>query len=79
LAGTNFNVNEHIAIDAEVGHYDLDNAYGYSYQFADIGASGQVEQVSWRLGYIVTGGDDTELFEASTVGSRFVLSLSFQF
>lgn len=78
-AGTSLDISDAIALDVTIGHYDLQRAYGHSYQYAEIGTSGQMKQVDWRIGYIVTAGDDTELFDASNVGERIVLSLSFSF
>lgn len=78
-AGTSLDISDSVAIDVTIGHYDLQRAYGHSYQYAEVGTSGQMKQVDWRLGYIVTAGDDTELFESSNVGERIVLSLSFSF
>ncbi|MDH3439413.1 MAG: TorF family putative porin [Gammaproteobacteria bacterium] len=76
---TGFDATAQIYIDIVSGFYDLERAYGQSYQYAEFAASGQLEHLSWRLAYFITGGGDTELFDRSTVGERLVLTFSIPF
>ncbi|MDJ0711676.1 MAG: TorF family putative porin [Woeseiaceae bacterium] len=76
FASTSFDLPRDLTLDVAAGLYDLDDAYDASYSHGEVGIAGAVSSVDWRLSYSMTSGDDTELFDASTVGSRTVLTLS---
>ena len=66
-------------LSAEVGHYDLENAYGISYQYLELGLEGTVSTLDWRVSYFLTSSHATELFYETTVNDRFLLTLSLPF
>ena len=63
----------------EVGHYDLGDAYGESYSYAQLGIEGALQRVEWRVMYHATSSSAEELFHASTVANRFSLTLAISF
>jgi len=63
----------------EVGHYDLDDAYGDSYNYAQLGIEGAVQRIDWRVTYHTTSSHAEEMFYASTVADRFSLTLNISF
>ncbi len=60
-------------------HYDLDRAYGQTYQHAEVSISGQLASMDWRATYHLASSDAQALFLPSTVASRLVLSLGAEF
>ncbi len=75
-ASTTVDLPRDLTLDVSAGHYDLGDAYDASYSHGEVGIAGALRSIDWRISYSMTGGDDTELFDASTVGSRTVLTLS---
>ena len=76
-AGTSRELPLDLTLSAELGHYDLGNAYGASYSYASLGVERPVGPVSVSLTYYDTFGDDREIFYLQSVGSRVVLSVRF--
>ena len=63
----------------EVGHYDLSDAYGVSYNYAELGIHGTLQRVEWLVTYHTTSRHAATLFPTSAVGNRFSLALNFPF
>ncbi len=64
-----------LALSAELGHYDLGNAYEASYTYTSLKLERPVGPVTVSLAYHDTFGDDREIFYSQSVGSRFVLAV----
>lgn len=76
---TGFEMTEHFNIGIEYGHYDLNEGFDISYDYAELSVSGELELVEWRLAYFTTGDVPEEIFYASTVSDRLVFSLTLPF
>ena len=76
FASTTVDLPRDLTLELSAGHYDLDDAYDASYSHGEIGIAGTLSAIDWRISHSTTSGDDTDLFDASTVGSRTVLTLS---
>tara|TARA_R110002096_G_C14645208_1_gene725921 strand:- start:3401 stop:4117 length:717 start_codon:yes stop_codon:yes gene_type:complete len=78
-AGSGITLPADLWLGFEVGHYDLDEAYGASYNYAELGIEGGLQRVEWRVSYHTTSSDAEELFYASTVDDRVALTLNLPF
>jgi uncharacterized protein (TIGR02001 family) len=65
-----------VTIDLQVGHNDLEAAYGESYNHAALSVSGSIDRFTWRLAYHVTDRRARDIFYESAVEPRMVLSVS---
>lgn len=63
----------------ELGHYDLEDAYDISYNYATLSLAGNLKSIGWQLSYFTTSDDVEEIFYESTVSDRFVLTLTLAF
>lgn len=72
-------LTEQIAMGLEIGHYDLEHAYGSAYSYAELSLSGESRGFEWRLAYFSVSDSASELFYESTVEDRFVLTVSVPF
>ncbi len=69
-------INDQLSWNANIGHYNLDDAFGDGYTDYSLGLSYDIEQFSIGLTY--HGGDQDDLF-GETGDDRVVLSLSSSF
>jgi len=79
VASTGFDLTEQTGIDLEVGYYSLDQAYAMSYRYAEVSIFGNANVLDWRLSYFTTGDEAADLFYASTIEDRVVLTLGVAF
>jgi uncharacterized protein (TIGR02001 family) len=78
-AATSFDLPGDLLLSADIGHYDLQRAYGESYRHGSLAISGGLDAFSWQLSYHVTDNDAQNLFYESNVAPRLVLSLNLAF
>jgi uncharacterized protein (TIGR02001 family) len=74
-AATSYDLPGDLLLSAEIGHYDLQAAYGESYRHGSVAISGSLNAFTWQLSYHVTDNDAQNLFYESMVAPRLVLSL----
>jgi len=65
-----------LLLSAEIGHYDLQAAYGESYQHGSVSISGSVDAFTWQLTFHTTDNNAQDLFYESIVAPKLVLSLN---
>jgi uncharacterized protein (TIGR02001 family) len=75
-AATSFDLPGDLLLSAEIGHYDLEAAYGESYRHGSVGISRSVDSFTWQLSYHVTDNKARNLFYESIVAPKLVLSLN---
>ena len=63
------------ALAAELGHYDLDDAYGASYSHAGLSLCRSFDILSITLAVNTAFGETEALFPDQSVGTRAVLTL----
>ncbi|HNP35237.1 MAG TPA: TorF family putative porin [Woeseiaceae bacterium] len=66
-------------LGVELGYYNLRNAYGFSYYFAELSVAGTLKSIDWQLSYFATSNGAETLFYESTVNDRLVLTLMLPF
>jgi uncharacterized protein (TIGR02001 family) len=78
-AATTFDLSSRARLEIELGYYDLDDAYAFSYGFAEVGIVYDADPFQWRLGFLTSNDDAHENFDRSTVGDRLVAAISVSF
>lgn len=78
-AESSFELTERTSFAIELGYYDLEDAYDFSYGYAQASLSRSAEPFQWELSYLVTGNDALEGFYESTVRDRLVVTVSVPF
>lgn len=78
-AGSGLSLSEQVAFGIELGHYDLEDGYDLSYNYATLSISGELDPIHWQLSYFTTSEAAEEIFYDSTVDDRIVVTLSFEF
>lgn len=76
--GTSTNVRS-ASLGAELGHYNLDQAYDASYHYGEISLSDSGPLLDWRLSYVITSDEASDIFHESTTRDRLVLAISRSF
>lgn len=75
-AGTIMELSGGLSLSAEIGHYDLQAAYGESYQHGMLALSGGGEAFTWQVAYHVTSRDARRVFDDTITTPGIVLSLN---
>lgn len=78
-ASTDLDLPKELYLGIELGHYDLEDGYDISYNYAVLSLAGQLKSVGWQLSYFTTSDEVEEIFYASTVSDRLVLTLTLEF
>jgi len=76
VAGSGLGLGRALELSVEAGHVDREEGLASSYRYGLLSLSGDVRFVDWYLSYSWTSRDAREIFPASTVDDRFVLTLS---
>ena len=61
------------------GYYDLNDAYGAGYSFADVTLTRDFGAAALKLAFHDTFGDADLLFHTAVTGPRYVVSLDYEF
>lgn len=76
---TGFDLSKQLHLGIELGHYNLEDAYDISYNYAVLSLAGNFESIGWQLSYFTTSDEVEEIFYESTVSDRLVLELTLAF
>lgn len=76
---TTLDVFSDSSISIELGHYDLERAYGTSYNYGELSLNGGLRYLDWRLSFITTSRDASDIYYESTVSDRIVLAIGVSF
>lgn len=76
---TGFDLPKQLHLGIELGHYDLEDAYAISYNYAELSLAGDLDAIGWQLSYFTTSDEIEEIFFESTVSDRLVLTLTLAF
>lgn len=74
-----FDMPHDLGLEATLGTYDLDLAYGVTYHYASLGLSGQAGKLGWSLVYHDTSSEAESAFGQSQTKSRLVLNFDMAF
>jgi len=78
-ASTGVDLSKQLHLGIGLGHYDLEDAYDLSYNYAALSLAGKVRSVLWQLSYFTTSNEVEQIFYKSTVSDRLVLALTLEF
>jgi uncharacterized protein (TIGR02001 family) len=78
-ARTGMNLSEQLYLGIELGHYDLEDGYDISYNYAVLSLAGSLQAIGWQLSYFTTSDEAGEIFFESTISDRLVLALTLEF
>jgi uncharacterized protein (TIGR02001 family) len=78
-ARTGMNLSEQLYLGIELGHYDLEDGYDISYNYAALSLAGSLQAIGWQLSYFTTSDEAGEIFFESTISDRLVLALTLEF
>ncbi|MDJ0653579.1 MAG: TorF family putative porin [Xanthomonadales bacterium] len=76
-AGFHQSLPRELSLALTMGHYELDQALGDSYQYGSLTLAGRIQQLNWTLGFTTTAG--AELFDPATTGSRWSAAVRVDF
>ncbi|MEM7283795.1 MAG: TorF family putative porin [Pseudomonadota bacterium] len=76
---TNFPFPRDLRVEILVGHSDLSDGYGMSYQYGKVGIGNSAKRFGWQLDYFTTSDNVGSMFRHTNVKDRLVLTLSFDF
>ncbi len=68
-----------VSLSLEAGHFDLEDAFGDSYQYGSVSLSRAKEWHAWTLACYATRGATEDVFYRSITDPRFVLRLDLYF
>jgi uncharacterized protein (TIGR02001 family) len=74
-ASTGIDLPAGLSLDVEVGRSDLRAAYGASYHHGQLSVSGSLDPFTWQLAYHVTDRGARNIYYASVIEPRVVLSV----
>ena len=77
--GAHYELPAELMMVVEYGYYDLEDAYGASYSYVDVGFGRPIGEVEVTLAYHDTFGDAQQIFYAQSIGSRLVLTIDLEF
>lgn len=78
-ACSGIDLSEQLHLGIELGHYDLEEGYDLSYNYAVLSLAGSVQAIGWKLSYFTTSDEAAEIYYESTISDRLVLALTLEF
>lgn len=78
-AGTGFELPFEHWLSVDIGRYELQNAYGASYNHAALSISRSLRNLTWDIAYHVTSDGAAEIFGEKATDPRFILTLNLSF
>lgn len=74
-----WSLHENWAVFGGLGHYDLEDLFGTSYQFGSLGIAGSLRPVDVQLAYHFTSDRAKHLFGQEVAGARWSLTATLRF
>ncbi len=78
-AHSGFDLTEQLYLGIELGHYDLEEGYDTSYNYAVLSLAGHLRAIGWQLSYFTTSDEAGEIYAESAISDRLVLALTLEF
>ena len=78
-ARTGIELSEQLYLGIELGHYDLEDGYDISYNYAMLSLAGSLQAIGWQLSYFTTSDAAAEIHFEPAVSDRLVLALTLEF
>lgn len=78
-AGSDFALSERLSLGLELAHYDLDDGHDMAYSYGMLSLAGELTSFDWQLSFLTTSSEAEEIFYASNVDDRLILSLTMPF
>ncbi|MCH9694126.1 MAG: TorF family putative porin [Gammaproteobacteria bacterium] len=75
--GGSFGLRENTALEIGIGHYDLLNAYGEAYSYAEIGIKQSFEFADVAISYTDTSDSAEQIYYEQATGQRLIVSVQF--